>query len=828
MRLSLKLFLPALITASLLAAYLLWSWAPRFLSHTETEYEASLARQLDGLAVGLAPLLREQRLEEIQGSLDTLLWESPDWLGLRLTDERGKLLYPWVPPSNAALGSILNPGLNPGGADQVGNTHTLSRTLGPHDDPLGRLAAVVDFTPARAYLEANRNELLTVLLAGLLVFLLLSGIVIEVWVRRPLRLLAHASTRFAQGDAHALLPAERGGEIGELVRGVSLMRDAMRQHETALHNEVNQRRRTEQALRESEERYALAVRGANDGLWEWNLKTQEIYYSPRWKTMLGYAEDEIGNRFEEWQQRVHPDDLPQVLADLKAHLDGHTPRYESEHRLLHKDGSYRWVLTRGAAIRHASGKPYRMVGLHTDITERKGMEEILWRIAEATSAMTGDEFFQSLVRHFASLLGVRYAFVTECVDFPTTRVRTLAFWTGESFAQNVEYPLAGTPCHDVIADGKVCLYSQGVPTLFPNDKGMAEMGVESFLGIPIVGSSAQVIGHLAFCDDKPMGDELLVQSIFKIFTARAAAELERRHAEQAVEQAQLRLAVAQKEREIAKRIHQALLPQTPQELKGAVVTGRCIPAAEMGGDYFDLFLGPDGTVDLVIADVSGHGIGAAVIMAETRSALRAESYSLASPAAVLHHLNRLLYDDLTRAEFFITMFYAKYDAVTRWLTYASAGRNPPLLLRQGTPEFERLDADGLVLGVRQDIEFEERQVVLDPGDMLIFYTDGIIESQGGDGTLFGLDRLCGVLAARRAEPPDAIIDAVVCEARGFCQAESFADDVAMLVLKLLDDTRETARPALQHAAPVPLPASACAIGAAAWALLSSTLRLVGA
>jgi PAS domain S-box-containing protein len=302
---------------------------------------------------------------------------------------------------------------------------------------------------------------------------------------------------------------------------------------------VNQRQRAEEALRESEERYQLAVRGANDGLWEWNLKTNEVYYSPRWKSMLGYAEDEIGNRFEEWESRVHPDDLERIMAEIKAHLDGHTPRYESEHRLRHKDGCYRWVLTRGAAIRHASGKAYRMVGLHTDITERKRVEEMLWRIAEATFALTGKEFFRSLVRHFAALLGVRYAFITECMDYPTTRVRQLAFWANDAFADTNEFALAGTPCRDVIVDGKVCLYTHDVQAALPENPVLPAMGAQSYLGIPIFDSSGRVIGHLAFIDDKPMREELLVQSIFKIFTARAAAELERGYAEQEAEKANL-------------------------------------------------------------------------------------------------------------------------------------------------------------------------------------------------------------------------------------------------------------------------------------------------
>ena len=112
-------------------------------------------------------------------------------------------------------------------------------------------------------------------------------------------------------------------------------------------------------LRESEERYALAVRAANDGIWDWNLRTNEIYYSIRWKEMLGYKEDEIGTDPDEWFKRIHPDDQQQVQANLVAHLKKTTPHFECEYRILHSNGSYVWALSRGLAVWDQSGMAYR-------------------------------------------------------------------------------------------------------------------------------------------------------------------------------------------------------------------------------------------------------------------------------------------------------------------------------------------------------------------------------------------------------------------------------------------------------------------------------------
>ncbi len=140
---------------------------------------------------------------------------------------------------------------------------------------------------------------------------------------------------------------------------------------------VIKRRMAQSQLRESEERFDLAVHGTDAGIWDWNLDTDSVYFSPRWKGMLGYADDEIENEFSEWHTRLHPDDRDRAMATVRAYLDGRSAEYELEHRLRHRDGSYVWILARGAAVRREDGTPYRMVGSHIDITSRKQSERLL-------------------------------------------------------------------------------------------------------------------------------------------------------------------------------------------------------------------------------------------------------------------------------------------------------------------------------------------------------------------------------------------------------------------------------------------------------------------
>ncbi|MGA2662515.1 MAG: PAS domain-containing protein, partial [Verrucomicrobiota bacterium] len=142
-------------------------------------------------------------------------------------------------------------------------------------------------------------------------------------------------------------------------------------------SDITERKQAELALRQSQERLALVIQGSNDGIWDWNLTTDEAYFSPRWKNMLGYEEPEVQNHFSAWERLLHPDDRQRALGRLQACLSGETPNFELEHRLRHKDGTFRWILARGVALHDAGGKPVRMAGSHVDMTDRKRAEEQL-------------------------------------------------------------------------------------------------------------------------------------------------------------------------------------------------------------------------------------------------------------------------------------------------------------------------------------------------------------------------------------------------------------------------------------------------------------------
>ncbi|MBI1919551.1 MAG: SpoIIE family protein phosphatase [Geobacter sp.] len=360
--------------------------------------------------------------------------------------------------------------------------------------------------------------------------------------------------------------------------------------------------------------------------------------------------------------------------------------------------------------------------------------------------------------------------------------------------ENERIPEIDTYLGDAYLSNEVRFINDTQHMTKPRSKELLEHeGIKSFAHIPVARVGEPPAGVLSVYSRSIIG--LFTEPLIKLLESLAgqlaqavaiATEMEAKERERKdKEKALLERAKVVKEMEIAKEIQMSLLPLAPPEIRGVQLEGRCISAAHVGGDYFDYIPRDENSVDIVIADVSGHSIGAALIMSEARTVLRAEAIMTTGAMEIVKSLNQRLYDDLSRAELFITMFYAKYNADTRLLTYANAGHNRPLLIRKGEESCQELDAEGLILGVKYDPEYEEKSVILWKGDTVLFYTDGITEAESEAEEQFGTERLCKTICTNRELFPGEIMDAVLAEVSRFSNGKPLRDDVSMVVLKIV-------------------------------------------
>jgi len=386
------------------------------------------------------------------------------------------------------------------------------------------LAAFVLLWGAYTVAVGETGHIAPVVLLGLLTLLL--GIMAtntEVVVLRPLRRLLQAAQDLTHDRLSGAPIKAPPGALRELATGINRLRDRMQSYESRLAEEKMRRQELEHSVRELEDRYALTVERANDGIWEWNLETGAVEFSLRWKGLVGQPEARI-KQIEDWQALLHPEERAAVMLCLENHLNGLTQHFDKEYRLRHGDGHFHWVHSRGTAIRHAAGKPYRMVVMDNDIHERKVIEETLIQAAEGLSSVSGDDFYKQLMQSLSSILGTRDNLVCYCVGDPPSRACTLAYYSNGKFFENFEYDLAGTSCGAVIDRKEIVYAPTGVCDVWPLEK---EFDRDSYIGVPMFDSAGKIIGHFACMDGKPMRQDLPHLALFKIFSVRAAAELER-------------------------------------------------------------------------------------------------------------------------------------------------------------------------------------------------------------------------------------------------------------------------------------------------------------
>ena len=291
------------------------------------------------------------------------------------------------------------------------------------------------------------------------------------------------------------------------------------------------------------------------------------------------------------------------------------------------------------------------------------------------------------------------------------------------------------------------------------------------------GSEAIGAGDLSYRVQCPTGDEF--EDLANSFN-RMAADL-KDHIDE------LQRTTAEKERyakelEIAKGIQQSFLPDTAPEISGIELVAKNIPALEVGGDFYDFIpLGKD-QWGLVIADVSGKGVPAALFMALSRTLIRASTLANADPAAAIGHANQLICED-SKTSMFVTLFYAILDSRAMTLNYVNAGHNPPLLLKSTSSDVVLLKAKGIALGVTDEVSLQSVRVDLRPGDVLVLYTDGVTEAINDREEEFGEERLLKVITENRSQSASALLEQILAAITAFAGDRPQHDDITLMILK---------------------------------------------
>lgn len=262
----------------------------------------------------------------------------------------------------------------------------------------------------------------------------------------------------------------------------------------------------------------------------------------------------------------------------------------------------------------------------------------------------------------------------------------------------------------------------------------------------------------------------------------------------ALEKAWLHLQEIQRQRleeelAIGQRIQLSLLPATTPVHSGWEFAAVYQAARQVGGDFYDFIDLPKDAQDaevcrlgMVIADVTGKGVPAALMMAFTRAIIRTTSLSEPSPAAVLERLNQMLVQD-NRSQLFLTAFYIALDLHSGRLTFANGGHDQPLWIQASTGECQELKARSFLLGAFENISLEERQLVIASGDLLVFYTDGVTEARSANNEFFGEERLQAIVLENRAASPDQIAQAILQSLHGFVGDAAQSDDITLVIIK---------------------------------------------
>jgi PAS domain S-box-containing protein len=519
-------------------------------------------------------------------------------------------------------------------------------------------------------------------------------------------------------------------------------------------------------------------------------------------------------------------------------------------------------------------------------------------IVEGTATVTGERFFEALVENLARALNTHSAWVTEFLE-ETRQLRALAFWAHGELIRDFVMQIEGTPCEAVIESLDLVHYPDNILDFFPNNSSLENFGAVSYMGVPLLDNNGKILGHLAILDTRPMPLEPKLTAIFKIFAARASAELQRQRAESEVRKSEekyrriiettgegflmvdrnfvitdvnqalcsmvgyhreeivgkhppdfatedfrqfllanqmqltsgenaglegtllsrdgrqipiliygnnlrdaqgtiignfnfvINMSEHKRALALAAEVQKSLLPQRGLEADDFDIAGKTISCEEIGGDYYD-FMGKGHCagdhVNVVVGDVTGHGVEAALLMTTARAFLRMRAAQCGNAAEIVTEMNRHLALDLSDTGRFMTLFYLRIDHQQRDLRWVRAGHPPAYLYDPGQRSFRELMGEGLALGVDDNFVYRENRTTgLKAGQVVAVGTDGIWEACNRQGRIYGRERFLEIIRQNAQADAQTILEAVYTDLFAFTLGVKSADDITLVVIKVKEE-----------------------------------------
>ena len=549
---------------------------------------------------------------------------------------------------------------------------------------------------------------------------------------------------------------------GRMILGNSrfrLLRDSAGkpQYVVALTEDITEHRRSTEALRSSEQLFRTVFENAQIGIGILNIKTGEHLSNRTQTEILGYRQEDL-SRLQQWDEIVHPDDRATGAARYSVLVQGLHDADEFTQRFIRRDGQIVTQTGRYTLIRDSEGNPDYVIALHEDITERLKAEEAL---------AASERLFRTIFEN--AQIGISVVNISAQQYHTNRALHEMLGCTSEDLSSVDKWDLM---VHPDEREAGAKRYAELVAGKLDRDE-WEQRFVRPDGRLVIANGQFSVLRDVS-------GRALYVLNLSEDITERRRAEKELREAHETLAQ---QLLAINNELELARQTQLSILPKDTPRLPGLEIAARYMPMSAVAGDFYDFVMVDEKHVGILIADVSGHGLSAALVASMLKSALPAQLPHASDPARVLSGLNQALFGKFEAH--YVTAAYVFVDMANNTVSYAGAAHPPLLWWHANTQHASECLENGLMLGPFRDSTYSAMTFALEKGDEIILVTDGILEARDSSGDQFGMDRLRTTIESNHALSANAFADALLAGLSTWSETTigpGQTDDITLIVL----------------------------------------------